>query len=188
MDMESGFQNLVTFRLGRQVYALPIAPIAQIVEMVAITPVPGVNGSVEGVINYHGQSVPAIDLRHHLGLPVGALGVDMHIILARVSERTIGLIVDEVLDVLELPGAQIAHPDDILPQGSSGDSLLRGVAHTAQGTVLLLDPDHLFTPRQPALPRGETRSLVTDVSALPDVNSQESRETSLTKPELEAEV
>jgi chemotaxis signal transduction protein len=58
--MESGLQKLVAFRSGRQRYALPVAPVVQIVEMVAITPIPQVNGSVEGVINYHGQAVPAI--------------------------------------------------------------------------------------------------------------------------------
>jgi purine-binding chemotaxis protein CheW len=160
---------------------LPVAPVVQIVEMVAITPIPQVNGSVEGVINYHGQAVPVVSLRHHLGLSAVPFGVDMHIILAQVSERTVGLIVDEVLDVLEVPGAQIACPDDILPEGSDGASLLQGVAHTSEGTVLLLDPDHLFTSRQ-------ARSLAAAGDALPDVAGQESQETCLTEPEWEAEV
>jgi chemotaxis signal transduction protein len=83
--------------------------------------------------------------------------------------------------VLELPGAQIARQDDILPEGSGGAPLLQGVAQTAEGTVLLLDLDHLFTSRQ-------VRSLAAAVDALPDATSLESQETCLAEPELEAEV
>ena len=56
-------RSLVTFRLGQQKYALPIEPIERIVEMVAVTPIPQVDHSVEGVINYHGKTVPAVNLR-----------------------------------------------------------------------------------------------------------------------------
>jgi chemotaxis signal transduction protein len=66
----------------------------------------------------------------------------------QVNEYMIGLIVDEVLDVLGLPSSQVARPDDILPEELGEAPLLQGVAHTADGPVLLLDPAHLFLPHQ----------------------------------------
>ncbi len=57
-----------------------------------------------------------------------------------------GLIVDQVIDMLSLSPGQIAHPDVILPKDMGATSLLQGVAHTPEGTVLLLNLDQLFQP------------------------------------------
>ena len=61
--------NLVAFRLGEQVYALPIESVVQIIEMVMITPVPLAASSLQGMINVRGATVPVVNLRCHLGLP-----------------------------------------------------------------------------------------------------------------------
>lgn len=141
-------RTLVTFRLDRQTYALPIAPIVQIIEMVTITPIPQVSSVVEGVINVRGAPVLVINLRRHLGLPESALQLHTPIILAWVDELMVGLIVDEVLDVLNLPGGQITRPAEILPEGMGEAPVLQGLAHTPDGMILLLDLDHLFLPQQ----------------------------------------
>jgi purine-binding chemotaxis protein CheW len=138
-------RNLVTFRLGQQLYALPIDPVAQIVEMVAITRIPQVNHAVAGVINYHGVSVPVVDLGRHLSQPTVPPGLDTHIIVITVEERLVGLVVDQVLEVIDLLPVQISPLEAILPQGLGQVPLLEGLAHTAEGTVLLLDPERLFS-------------------------------------------
>ena len=141
-------RSLMTFRLERQIYALPIEPIVQIVEMVAITPIPQVNHAVEGVVNYHGVTVPVINLRRCLGLPAIPFGLEMHIVIVETGGRTVGLIVDQVLDVLLLANGEVARPDAILPQGLNAATPLQGVVHTGGGTVLVLDPDGLFSCQQ----------------------------------------
>jgi purine-binding chemotaxis protein CheW len=143
-DRPQASRNLIMFRLDRQVFALPIESIIQIVEMVTVVPIPQVNHSVEGVINYHGKAIPAVNLSRHLGLPVAPLGVDTHIIVANSDGRTVGLLVDAVLSVDELPGAHIARPGDILPDGLGEVPFLSGVAHTAEGMVFVLDLERLF--------------------------------------------
>jgi purine-binding chemotaxis protein CheW len=141
-------RNLVTFRLGRQIYALPLEPVAQIIEMVAITPIPQFNHSVEGVVNVRGAIVPVVNLRRHLGLPEASLQLDTPIILVQAGERMVGLIVDAVIDVLNLANGQITRSADILPPGLGETPLLQGLAHTPTGVVLLLDPECLFLPNQ----------------------------------------
>ena len=140
--------NLVTFLLEKQIYALPIRPIVQIIEMVTITPIPQVDDAVEGVINVRGEPVLVLNLRRHLGLPPMRLQLRTPIILARSGERMMGLIVDQVIDMLSLSPSQIIHPNAVLPKDMGATSLLQGVAHTPGGTVLLLDLDHLFQPHQ----------------------------------------
>ncbi|MGD9099239.1 MAG: chemotaxis protein CheW [Anaerolineae bacterium] len=141
-------RNLVTFRLDQQLYALPIEPIVQIIEMVTITPIPQIEGAVEGVINVRGTPVIVVNLRRHLGLPPVHLQLRTPIILAQVGGRMVGLIVDQVIDMLSLSSGQITRPDDFLPQELSEMPLLQGLAHTPDGTVLLLDLEHLFQPQQ----------------------------------------
>jgi purine-binding chemotaxis protein CheW len=137
--------NLVAFRLSEQVYALPIESVVQIIEMVMITPVPLAAPSLQGVINVRGATVPVVNLRCHLGLPRTDLRPDTPIILARIDGRSIGLIVDEVIDVLSIPSEQWARQVDILPQGLDETPGLSGLAQTAYGMVLALDPDRLFS-------------------------------------------
>jgi len=140
--------HLVTFRLEPQVYALPIEPIQQIIEMVTITPVPQVRSSVEGVMNFHGTTVPVVNLREHLGMAKTPLKLHTPIMMVNVTGRLVGLIVDEVLAVLDVPSNQIDHPKDILPEGLGKPSLLNGLFYTGGNTVLLLNIDHLFAPQE----------------------------------------
>jgi purine-binding chemotaxis protein CheW len=150
-NSESATRSLVTFRLDRQTYALPIEPIMQIIEMVAITPIPQANSAVEGVINVRGVPVPVINTRCQLGLPEAKLQLHTPIILVQTGERAAGLIVDEVADVLNISADQITHPKDILPDELSEVPLIQGLTHTAQGAVLLLDLEHLFASNQDQL-------------------------------------
>ena len=144
----SSYATAVTFQLGQQIYALPIESIVRIVEMVTITPIPRTNHAIEGVINYQGTTIPAINLRRHLGLPAVPFGLDTHIIIAQIGERMVGLVVDRVLDVSEFPSVRVSRPDDILPEGLGKAPLLRGVAQTPQGMVLVLDFEDLLAPGQ----------------------------------------
>ncbi len=141
-------QSLVTFRLERQIYALPIEPIVRIIEMVTITSLPQVGGSVEGVINMHGRAVPVINLRRHFGFEAAPFGLRTPIIILKVGKQTFGLIVDEVIDVLNLSPQQVSRVAEILPAGVEEEPILDGILHDEGHAVLLLNVQHLFTSQQ----------------------------------------
>lgn len=140
----------VTFRLGNQVYGLPVAPIEQIVPMVTITPLPEIDEPVAGVINVRGRPVPVVDLRHHVGQAQAAFLLDTPIVLARIADHSLGLVVDEVLDVLSLAPADLIAPTQILPAELGQAPVIAALARMPGGLGLLLDPDHLFGPEQRA--------------------------------------
>ncbi|MFN2270074.1 MAG: chemotaxis protein CheW [Anaerolineae bacterium] len=144
----SDLQNVVAFRLGQQAYALPIEPIAQIIDMVAITPVPQLSEVVEGVINVHGEAVAVVKLRRHFDLEDAPLQLNTPILLTRISGQTIGLIVDEVIDVLNLPKDRIVQLGEILPKELGDAPIFRGLTYVADDATLMLDPDQLFRPDQ----------------------------------------
>jgi purine-binding chemotaxis protein CheW len=141
-------QNVVTFQLEKQTYALPIESIVQIIEMVAITPVPQLDAVIEGVINVHGEAVAVVKLRRHFGLSDTPLQLNTPILLTRISGQTIGFIVDEVTDVFNLPADQIVRLGEILPEELENAPIFRGLTYVADNAVLMLDPDQLFRPDQ----------------------------------------
>jgi len=141
-------QNVVAFRLDKQTYALPIESIAQIVGMVAITPISQLDAVVEGVINLHGEAVAVVKLRRHFGLSDAPLQLNTPILLTKICGQTIGLIVDEVTDVFSLPTDQVVPLSEILPEELESAPIFRGLTYITDDAVLMLAPDQIFQPDQ----------------------------------------
>lgn len=140
----SAQRHIVTFRLSKQTYGLPIECITQIIEMVTITPLPQMNDLLEGLITVKGRPVPVISLRRYLGLP----RIDWHlhtpIILVQMQERACGLVVDAVIDVMALPSEQVIATDQVFPHGQGDAPSVAGVVRTPEDLILLLDLEQLI--------------------------------------------
>jgi purine-binding chemotaxis protein CheW len=154
-------RNLVVFRLEAQGYAIPVEAILQIIEMVAITPLPQVNPVVEGIINLRGEAVPVLNFRRYLGMPTAPLRLHTPIILVRnlAADATpalwqkVGLIVDEVTDVMSIRASAITSLPGILPEGLRRAPVIQGLVHAAREILVLLDVTQLFAQEQtPLLP------------------------------------
>jgi len=136
----------LTFRLGSQVYGLPLEPIQQIIPMLTITPLPEVGDQVAGAINVHGQAVPVIDMRRHVGLAATPFLLYTPIVLAHIGGGLVGLVVDEVLDVLDLPARDLLPAGNLLPAELGQSPVLRALAQVAGHLALFLEPEKLFNP------------------------------------------
>src|SRR6185503_16973181 len=99
--------SVLTFRLGGQVYGLPITAVAQIIEMVTLTHLPQLPFAVQGVINLRGKIVPVLDLRTRFGLPFKSYQLHTPIILTHLNGQTLGLVVDWVEEVVEISAADL---------------------------------------------------------------------------------
>jgi purine-binding chemotaxis protein CheW len=147
-DQDSEMIQLVTFRLFRQILAISIEPLFQIIEMVTIVPLPKAESPVEGVINVRGKMTPVLDMRRLLHLPVSPYGLHTPILLVKLKNQMTGLIVDEVINVNAFPANQIAKPADFLPAQLGELTALQGIVQIAEGAAMLLDLDHLLDPGQ----------------------------------------
>ncbi|HNT73637.1 MAG TPA: chemotaxis protein CheW [Anaerolineae bacterium] len=147
---------LVVFRLEAQGYAIPVEAILQIIEMVAITPIPQINPVVEGLINLRGEVVPVLNLRRYLGMSGAPLQLHTPIILVHHTGadatgavwQKAGLIVDEVLDVMTVRDEAITSLPGILPEGLRQAPMVQGLVHHAHDLVILLDVAQLFASEQ----------------------------------------
>lgn len=154
VDQATSALSVVSFHLAQRTYALPLKMVVQIIPMVKLTPLPQAHPAIVGVMNFRGEAVPVIDLRGYLGLPARAYDLHTPILLSymgsgddaeRVDGQLVGLVVDEVDDVVSVPYQQIARLQDILPKGLGDLPSLQGLVHTSEGAMMLLDLDHLFS-------------------------------------------
>ncbi|MFP4345010.1 MAG: chemotaxis protein CheW [Anaerolineales bacterium] len=140
--------KLLLFRLAERALALSVKSVAQIIPMVTITPLPQAHPAVEGVINVRSKAIPVINLRCQQGLPDLPPGPYTPIILVEIGPRTVGLIVDEVLDVVTVSASDVLDLHEILPDELGELPLLKGLVHAEGEPVLILAPHHLLHPRQ----------------------------------------
>lgn len=116
---------LVSFRLDRQLYALPLDHVELALRMVAVTPVPEAPPWIAGVINLHGRVIPMIDLRQRFGQSSREAQADDRLLVVQAPERTVALMVDEVTEVLEMPAQQVDPARGPLSQARSLAAVIR---------------------------------------------------------------
>jgi purine-binding chemotaxis protein CheW len=91
----------VRVRVAGEQYALAVEHVAEVVEMDAVTPVPGAPRPLLGLRNLRGEIVPVVDLAAALGLRGESRPA--RVIIATDDGRRAGFAIDEVLDVGALP-------------------------------------------------------------------------------------
>jgi purine-binding chemotaxis protein CheW len=115
----------VHVRVAGEHYALPVEQVAEVVEIEAVTPVPGAPESLLGLRNLRGEIVSVIDLASVLGLPGDRRPAKL--IVATDRNRRAGLAVDEVVDVAALPETSPEHALGYVRQTAVVDGALLGV-------------------------------------------------------------
>lgn len=133
----SVFSKLVVFQLEGRDYALPVHEIVEVVRMVEITPVPEAPEWLFGAINVRGRVIPVMDLRRRLGLAGMEPGLRTPIMVAETGGRMLGLIADNVSEMLSLP----AHAIETVE--ATGESPIAAMAQAGERLIVIVDLDRL---------------------------------------------
>jgi purine-binding chemotaxis protein CheW len=144
----------LTFQLGKESYGIGILKVQEIVGVMPVTRMPRMPGFVRGLVNLRGKVIPVFDLRLKFGLEGREDTERTCIIVVRLSlgadasgeeAVTLGIIVDEVNEVVDVPGSQIEPAPAF---GTLVDvSFLLGVGKVGTKVVMLLDADRIL-PRE----------------------------------------
>ena len=132
----------MTFQLAREEYGLEILKVREIIGLMEITRVPRTRDFVRGVINLRGKVIPVVDLRLKFGME-RCEATDQTVIIVvqcQVDGRplTMGLLVDQVLEVLSIEGGQI-EPAPSLAHAQLDEEFILGVGKHEKRIVFLLD-------------------------------------------------
>lgn len=129
--------QFVVARLGDQHYGIRISDVNQIIRAVEPTPIPGMQGNIEGIINLRGHIVPVVDIRPTFGIFAGETSRDSRIVVVSILGHDIGLYVDAVSEVLSIDDEVIETPDNLVLDFDA--TYLTGIAKLDERLILLLD-------------------------------------------------
>jgi len=131
----------LTFDLGDEEYGVSIAGVTEIVGMQRIMPIPDMPRYLRGVINLRGKVIPLMDVRLRFDMPERAYDDRTVIIVMEVEDAPVGLIVDGVREVREIPPGQIDSQSQF--GRVNGKSVIAGLGRVGDRVAVLLDPEVL---------------------------------------------
>lgn len=133
----------VVFRLGDENYGIDVNHVREIITMQKITEVPGTREFIEGVINLRGYVIPVFNLRKKFSLPEREVTRATRIVVVEVEGEAVGIIVDEVYEVLRLAREEIERPSPSIVAGIDSE-YIKGIAKLERGLVILLDLERVL--------------------------------------------
>jgi purine-binding chemotaxis protein CheW len=130
-------RQLVVFSLGEEEYALAITQVQEIIRYSEPRAVASETPWIRGVISLRGKIVPVCDLALRLGVPAQPPH-EAKIVIVETDAGTIGVIVDEVQEVLTIPGEQLEDAP------ATSNEFIDAIAKVEDRLIILLDTDKLF--------------------------------------------
>lgn len=137
-----------TFRVGDHCLAVEADAIAEVLAARPVTRVPLAPAGTLGLVHLRGRIVPILDPAVRLGLPVPAdRPRAAHLVVRGADDAWCGLLVDEVLDVIDVPTAAVERPAT-----ADSESPFAGVYAAESRLVHLLDFRRMIhSPLRPRL-------------------------------------
>jgi len=141
-DDDAQKDKFLTFRIGDEDYGIPICHVIEIVGIQKITEVPDMPDFVRGVINLRGQVIPVMDLRTRFKMPGRDYDERTCVIVVRLEECSVGVVVDTVSEVINIPEGNISPPPSLSKTG--GGRYIMGMGRVDNNVKILLDTTKLL--------------------------------------------
>jgi len=136
----------VIFALQDQIYGVEIFKIKEVMSYRKVTPLPNMKGFIKGIINLRGLIIPVFDLKDKLHLPLSSYTPFHVIIVMEIAGRIMGIIADEISDVIELSPQDVQSTTN-LPPGLKAQ-YIKGIGRQEQELIILLDMDHILSQEE----------------------------------------
>ena len=144
--IEEATDQFLTFSLAGEEYGVDILQVQEVKVWTEVTVLPNTPSYIKGVLNLRGVIVPIIDLRARFGMEAEAYDETTVIVVLKLPieqrERIIGLVVDSVSDVLDVPGSAIKPVSEF--ELNSRSEAITGVATVNDKLVIMMDAAKLL--------------------------------------------
>lgn len=141
VEITNNMQTIV-FTLGKEAYGIDIHKVQEIIRVPEVTKMPNTVQHVLGIINLRGSIIPLIDLKMKLLKADSEYSDTTRVLVVEVGGKKIGLIVDDVSEVIDIQG------DVVVDAGGIGEGIctdyLLGVAKTNDRLLILLNIDKIL--------------------------------------------
>ncbi|MGA1825247.1 MAG: chemotaxis protein CheW [bacterium] len=134
--------KFLTFCVGKEDYGIDIRYVTEIIGIQKITQVPDMPEFVKGVINLRGKVIPVMDVRTRFGLEPREYDDRTCIMVVDINDLAIGLVVDTVCEVMDIPESHIEPPPRTGNKVKS--RYIKGMGKVGEGVKILLDVNKLL--------------------------------------------
>lgn len=136
-------EQMVVFKLGDEEYAVPISEVREIIRYSGVTKIPNAPRYMEGILNLRGSVLPVINLAGRFN-QTSVWGEETKVIIIESGAHYLGIIVDEVTEVLSIPAGQIEAPPSIITHNAA----IRGIGKLEGRLLILLNLQELFSQEE----------------------------------------
>jgi purine-binding chemotaxis protein CheW len=138
--------QVVSFRIGKELFGVHIHTVQEIVRVPQITAVPEMPSFVDGVINLRGRIVSIIDLGKRIRIQASSRTKTSRILIVEVENKVVGLLVDAVNAILRIPPEAIEPAPDVVSM--VGREYILGVGKLPDSLIILLSLKHILQPEE----------------------------------------
>jgi len=135
-------RKFLIFKILDVEYGIDVRHVTDIVLMQRITPLPRMPEYIKGLMNLRGKIIPLMDVRLRFELDAKDYDDKTSIIVLSYNEEVIGLIVDTVCEVIDLPKSSVLPPPQI--SKGAGNRFIQGLGDVGERLMILLDVGRLL--------------------------------------------
>jgi purine-binding chemotaxis protein CheW len=140
-DEDTQKDKYLTFRIASEDYGIAIANVTEIIGIQNITEIPEMADYIKGVINLRGKVIPVMDVRLRFKLPPREYDERTCIVVVEIDGTSVGLVVDTVNEVADIPEDQV----EPAPKSKrKGGSYIQGIGKIGQEVKILLDINRIL--------------------------------------------
>ncbi|PJI07221.1 MULTISPECIES: chemotaxis protein CheW [Clostridium] len=131
----------LTFTLEKEFYGIEIKYVIEIIGIQPISEIPELPQYIKGIINLRGKIIPVMDIRLRFKKEPMEYNDRTCIIVIEIEDIYIGLIVDGVSEVIDIPDCEIVEPPEI---SRMKNKFIKGIGKVQNNVKLLLDCEKLL--------------------------------------------
>ncbi len=135
-------RQYIIFNISKEFYGIDVSQVNNIIQMPKITKVPKSPEYFRGVINLRGEIIPVMSLRRRMNLEDDTFTKDSRIVILNLEDdKMMGVVVDEVKEVLTIPENEIEEPSPFL---KSEESFIRGIGRKNDDLISIFEIDSII--------------------------------------------
>lgn len=141
-DEDTQKDKFLTFHVGNEEYGIEIRHVTEIVGIQKITDVPDMPDFIKGVINLRGKVIPVMDVRTRFKKESREYDERTCIVVVNISDKAVGLVVDRVNEVADIPESQV-EPATTISIGTA-QPYIQGMGKLGEAVKILLNVEKLL--------------------------------------------
>ncbi len=163
-EIMKDINQFLTFMLGKEIFAVDISTVREVLELTTITRIPRTPQFMRGVINLRGHAVPVVDMRQKLGMSAQEDTVETCIIIVEINFEdditVMGALVDSVNEVFEMGEKDI---EPAPKMGAAIDaSYIKGMGRQGDEFIIIMDISKIFSAEELAMAKQATHKEEAD--------------------------